>query len=84
MNMMMMMLMMFTIYSTAASGVDQIPETNNLTPNFSRLRIGLETNQLAVNKRCREFELVTTLNKSSLLSERDLNSGAPNCKSSAL
>ena len=65
MNMMMMMLMMFTIYSTAASGVDQMPETNNFTPNFSRLRIGLETNQLAVNMRCREFELVTTLNKSS-------------------
>ena len=61
MNMMMMMLMTFPIYS----GVEQMPETNNLTPNFTRLRIGLETNQLAVNKRCREFELVTTLNKSS-------------------
>ena len=56
---------MFPIYSTNASGVEQMPETNNLTPNFTRLRIGLETNQLAVNKRCREFELVTTLNKSS-------------------
>ena len=65
MNMMMMMLMMFPIYSTNASGVEQMPETNNLTPNFARLRIGLETNQLAVNKRCRQFELVTTLNKSS-------------------
>ena len=53
MNMMMMMLMMFPIYSTNASGVEKMPETNNLTPNFTRLRIGLETNQLAVNKRCR-------------------------------
>ena len=60
-----MMLMMFPIYSTNATGVEKMPETNNLTPNFTRLRIGLETNQLAVNKRCREFELVTTLNKSS-------------------
>ena len=65
MNMMMMMLMMFPIYSTNASGVEQMPETNNLTSNFTRLRIGLETNQLFVNKRCREFELLTTLNKSS-------------------
>ena len=49
MNIMMMMLMMFPMYSTNASGVEQMPETNNLSLNFTRLRIGLETNQLAVN-----------------------------------
>ena len=65
MNIMMMMLMRFPMYSTNTSGLEQMPETNNLTPNFTRLRIGLKTNQMAVNKRCREFELVTTLNKSS-------------------
>ena len=43
-----------------------------------------EANQLAIYKRDRGFELGTTVNKSSWWSERDLNSGPPNCKSSAL
>ena len=43
-----------------------------------------EASQLAIYKRDRGFELGTTVNKSSWWSERDLNSGPPNCKSSAL
>ena len=43
-----------------------------------------EVNQLAIYKRDRGFELGTTDNKSSQRSERDLNSGPPNCNSSAL
>ena len=44
-----------------------------------------EANQLAtVYKHGRGSELGTTVNKSSYRSERDLNSGPPNCKSSAL
>ena len=42
-----------------------------------------EANQLAIYKRGRGFELGTTVNKSSWRSERDLNSGPPNCKSGA-
>ena len=38
MNIMMMMLMRFPMYSTNTSGLEQMPETNNLTPNFTRLR----------------------------------------------
>ena len=44
----------------------------------------LEANQLAIYKRGRGFELGTTKNKSSKWSERDLDSGPPNCKTSAL
>ena len=47
-------------------------------PNWS------EANQLVIYKRGRRFELGTTVNKSSSRSERDLNSGPPICKSSAL
>ena len=39
---------------------------------------------MAIHKRGRGFELGTTVNKSSWRSERDLNSGPPNCKASAL
>ena len=60
---------MFTlcsIYSTYASGVEQMSETNNWNqtlqaknPNWQ------EANQLAFYKRGRGFELGTTVNKSS-------------------
>ena len=43
-----------------------------------------EANQLAIYKRGRGFELVTTVNESSKRSWRDLNSGPPNGKFSAL
>ena len=43
-----------------------------------------EANQLAIYKRDRGFELVTTVNESSKRSWRDLNSEPPNGKSSAL
>ena len=41
-----------------------------------------ETNQLAIYKHGRGFELRTTENKSTKWSGRDLNSGPPNYKSS--
>ena len=41
-------------------------------------------NQLAIYKHGGGFELGTTVNKSSLWSGRDLNSGPRNCKSGAL
>ena len=60
---------MFTlcsIYSTYASGVEQMSVTNNWNqtlqvknPNWQ------EANQLAIYKRGRGFELGTTMNKSS-------------------
>ena len=43
-----------------------------------------EANQLAIYKRGRGFEHRTAVNKSNKRSERDLNSGPPNYKSSAL
>ena len=43
-----------------------------------------EANQLAIYKHGRGFELGTTVNNSSYRSERELNSGPPNCKSGAL
>ena len=43
-----------------------------------------EANQLAIYKQGRGFELGTTVNNSSYRSERELNSGPPNCKSGAL
>ena len=56
----------------------QIEHNRVKNPNWPK------ANQLALYKIGRGFELVTTVNKSSQRSERDLNSGPPNCKSSAL
>ena len=52
----------------------------------NRLRIptGQRQTSWAIYKRGQGFKLGTTVNKSSQRSERDLNSGPPNCKSSAL
>ena len=58
-----------SIYSTNASGAEQMPETNN-------------SNQDGYYKRGRGFEVGTNLNNS--VPQRDLNSGPPNYKSSAL
>ena len=51
---------------------------NKVTPNW------LDTNQLPIYKCGWGFEPWTIANKSSWRSRRDLNSGSPNCKSSAL
>ena len=51
---------------------------NKVTPNW------LDTNQLPIYKCGRGFETQTIANKSSWRSRRDLNSGSPNSKSSAL
>ena len=60
------MFTLYSIYSTYASGVEQMSETNNWNqtlqvknPNWQ------EANQLAFYKRGRGFELGTTMNKSS-------------------
>ena len=68
-----------SIYSTYASGVEQMTEKNNWNqilqvknPNWQ------EANQLAIYKRGRGLERGTTVNKSSSTSGRDLNSVPPN------
>ena len=55
-----------------------------IKPNRVKNPIWAEANQLAIYKYGRGFELGTTENKSSKRSGRDLNSGPPNYKSSAL
>ena len=76
-----------SIYSTYASGAKQMAETNNsniIEYNMVKNTNWPKTNQLAIYKRGRGFELETTVNQSSKRSGQDLNSGPPNCKSSAL
>ena len=56
------------IYSTCASGAEQMTETNNsniIKHNRIKNPNWPETNQLAIYKRGRGFELGTTVNKSS-------------------
>ena len=80
-----------SVYSTYASGAEQMAETNNsniIEYNMVKNTNWPKTNQLAIYKRGRRYELVTTVNltvnQSSKRSERDLNSEPLNCKSSAL
>ena len=56
----------------------QIEHNRVKNPNWPKASL------LAIYKRGRGFELGTTENKSSKRSGWDLNSGPPNCKSSAL
>ena len=61
--------------------LSQIIEIKN---NRLRIPTGQRQTSWAIYKRGQGFELGTTVNKSSQRSEWDLNSGPPNCKSSAL
>ena len=76
-----------SIYSTYASGAEQMTETNNsniIEYNRVKNTNWPETNQLVIYKRDRGFELGTTVNKSNKRSGRDLNLEPSNCKSSGL
>ena len=66
-----------SIYSTNASGAEEIPEIIKIDLKRVKNPYWPEANQLAtVYKHGRGFELGTTVNKSSYRTERGLNSGA--------